>query len=347
MKGNERDLVRSLERGLAPVYWLSSDEILLRNEAQTTIEAKAKTEGFDSRRVLFADESRALQELSELAQTLSLFAERELILLHLNKPKVSKEQSAALIQYLDTAPTDQCLIIVSPKLESACLRSKLLKRVETECQLIVIWPPHRNQFSGWLQTRAKTYGLSFTADAVALLAEYYEGDLLGADQTLQLLLLYYGNSANLSKEQVATCANEQPRYDLFEFADTVLSGDTPKALKQLSLLQEQDIAPNLLLWVIAKDIRTLYQHRANLKAATQAAVSFKQLGIWQKRQGLFTQALKRLSLKSLHELLDLLYACDKAVKGASSYSINTLITQLIVKMSGQTALENLTQGSTG
>jgi DNA polymerase-3 subunit delta len=56
----------------------------------------------------------------------------------------------------------------------------------------------------------------------------------------------------------------------------------------------------------------------NLEQGQSFSWAAKQAGIWEKRQGLTQQAVRRLNAKQLHRLLRQANAIDKSIKGLHS-----------------------------
>ena len=81
-----------LEKSLAPLYVISSDEQLLLIETADRIRAKARTAGFSEREVLIAERYFKWGELQSVQQSMSLFGDRKLIELRIPNGKPGKEE---------------------------------------------------------------------------------------------------------------------------------------------------------------------------------------------------------------------------------------------------------------
>ena len=186
---------------MAPVYFLSGDEPFQLDEAAAQIRQAAKAQGYTEREVYHVDRSFDWDLLTQSAGSMSLFAERKLIELRIPGGKPGDKGSKALVDYTQQLPEDNLLLIVSAKLDAAQTKSKWFKALDAVGATLAVWPLELQQLPAWLKKRMQLRGLQPSEDALTILAEQVEGNLLAADQELEKMLLLYGEGS-ITAEQV-------------------------------------------------------------------------------------------------------------------------------------------------
>jgi DNA polymerase-3 subunit delta len=310
-------LSKHLQQGLAPAYLVSGDEILLVEESGDKIRRSAFKNGYTERERYFVDNQFDWSQLLSASNNLSLFSEKKVIELRLDKPKPGDKGSKAICEYLANPNPDNCLIIVSSKLDAGTGRSKWVKALEKQGQWLPIWPISRAQLPRWLDQRIKKLGLTADSHSIELLATRIEGNLLAAHQELEKLKLL-SIDGYLTPELIAGAVADSARYDVFGLIDKILLGNAREAVKNLQGLKTEGTEPTVILCAIAREIRILLSVINSLEQGQNFNWAAKQAGIWEKRQGLAQQALRRLNTTQLHRLLRQANTIDKSIKGLHS-----------------------------
>lgn len=188
MKLAPAQLAKHLQGGLAPVYIVSGDDLLLCQEAADAIRTAARQHGFDERQVFSADASFDWGTLLQAGASMSLFAEKRLLELRSLSGKPGDKGAAAFIEYCSRPAEDTVLLISLPKLDGSAQKTKWGKALVegAQTQFIQIWPDS-SQLPQWIRQRLSQSGLSATQDAVELIAARVEGNLLAAAQEIEKL----------------------------------------------------------------------------------------------------------------------------------------------------------------
>lgn len=318
---------------LQSVYMVLGDEPLQKMQALDTIRLACQKQGFDERIILSQDTSFRWSDLSSSGQNFSLFSSRQLIELELTSLKPGQEGSKAFNQFLDQQSPDTILLIHGPKAPSEVQKSKWFKRLEQAGLLINVNQPQGRHFSQWLTQAAAEKGLSFEPDALTKFCLMFEGNLLAGNQELEKLSLALGQqriTSQILKERVTN----QARYNLFELQDAFLAGNSAKAVVILSTLKNEALEPQLLFWAFNRELELLIQLKSAKLQRKPLAKIYQQARIWQARQVLFEQALRRLSLNDLLACNTLLAQIELDIK----VNFDTpwqLMAQLIIKLAGK------------
>lgn len=313
MKLKPEALTGHLHKNLLPLYWLSGDEPLLLDEAQSALRHAATARGFTERHRLEVDTQFEVNDLTQLLQNGSLFGDQKLIELH-----AAGKLPTALCTYLGDIsarlPSDTVLILITPKLDSAVTKTKYYQAIEAVGCHITLWPIETAQLPQWLNQRARKHGITLTPEALQLLSDCVEGNLLAAAQLLDKVALQYPGQS-ISEEQLSPLLSDNSRYDVFEWVSAWLQGNAQKAWHILQKLHSEGIEPTLLVWALSKELRVLYRLHQQRRTDSLANL-FQQHRIWPKRQPEFEAALKRISPDQCLTALQQLAHIDRIIKGA-------------------------------
>lgn len=336
MKLRPEQLDRHLREPLKPVYVLTGDEPLLVQECADTIRQAATAQGYSERERVSIERSFDWSDLLASTNALSLFAERKLLDMRFaNKPDTAAAN--ALLELAARPPEDTIMLLQLPKLESAATKSKWLAALDEAGVVITLYPIDAAALPDWLQSRAQSLGLRLDADALQLLADRTEGNLLASAQTLEKLRLLSTQDV-IDIDLVASMVSDSARYSVFDLADAVLLGDAPRVARLVLGLESEGQAESVVLWALQKDLRGLTHIAEQMSQQGQHTPSSQllaQQGFWSKRQGPAQQALKRLSLVRLQRLSSGLLEIDKAIKGQSTERAWDSLLRLAMAMAGR------------
>jgi DNA polymerase-3 subunit delta len=330
-------LTAHLQRSLAPVYFIHGDETLLVNECADAVRAAARSQGYNERQVFSAEAGFDWNSLLAASDSLSLFAERRILELRLPSGKPGKEGTQILRDYAERPAPDTLLLIISGKLESAARRGKWVLALEQAGVAIAVWPVEAAQLPAWIDRRMRAHGMRASRDALQLIAERVEGNLLAAAQEIEKLYLLHG-AAELDVDGVAELVADSARYDVFGLVDAALAGDAAHALRILAGLRAEGVDPVLVLWALAREIRTLAQMTRELQGSGLAQV-LAAYRVWDKRKPLLSAALQRIRGRQWWQLLQRCARLDRVVKGRAAGSAWDELLQLILSLAGVHALE--------
>ncbi|MDO9371763.1 MAG: DNA polymerase III subunit delta [Gammaproteobacteria bacterium] len=308
-------LAPHVARGLAPVYLVSGDEPLQVEEACDAIRAATRAQGYHERIVFQAATGFDWSALAACTQNLSLFAERKLIELRLPTGKPGEAGGAALAAYAAQPASDTVLLVICPKLDAATQKSKWVNALDAAGVMLQVWPVEARQLPEWISRRLTARGLKADKEAVALLAERVEGNLLACAQDIEKLYLLYGN-AEIDVAAVAAAVADNARFDIYALVDSALAGDGARSARILEGLRAEGVDPVLVLWALAREVRVLARMAydcATGSGVDQVLASHK---VWEKRKGLVRAGLMRHKVRAWQRLLLLAARIERIIKGA-------------------------------
>lgn len=335
-------LAADLSRGLAPIYLVSGDEILLVQESCDRIRQAAAEAGYQDRELYHADHSFDWNQLHHASQSLSLFSSRKLIELRLSG-KLNDAGRKAIVEYAEAPPADMVLLLVAPRFERSTQSAKWFKTLEAASRHVQVWPISRQQLPGWVSQRARSLGLQLDKDAVDVLVERVEGNLLAAAQELEKLRLLYDGQGIINAELMAQAVSDSARYDIFGLLDRALGGDAPGAVKMLQGLRAEgtDVLP--LLGALSREIRNLLHIALAMEEGKSFTALARQVGIWDKRQGLVKAGLNRLDPARLSLMLRKAALVDRAAKGMNDSDPWDICLDLVLNLAGVVPLNKRTE----
>lgn len=333
MKIAPYQLAQNLSNGLAPIYIISGDEPLQKQEARDLICQKAKQSGFEEHQYLQVDAGFNWDQLLQSANSLSLFASQTILELRMNSAKPGKAGGAILQNYAEDLPSDKLLLVVMPKADAATQKTKWFTALSNKGAYVPIWPIDAEHLPRWVSTRLKQADLSADPSGVKLLCEYTEGNLLATAQAIEKLRLRFG-SGKLSVDQIQDACADNARFDIFGLVDTVLSGQTTHTLRVLSRLQQEGVEPVLLLWALTRELRSLASMHFDMSRGKSFNDACKSQRVWPKRQPLIQRALRHNSLPELNKLLLHAGQIDRIVKGLAAGRVWDELSTLALKFAG-------------
>ncbi|VAW94694.1 DNA polymerase III delta subunit [hydrothermal vent metagenome] len=337
MKIPFQQLNANLDKQLLPVYFVSGDEPFQVDEACRLIRAAAQQQGFSERQIFHVDQKFDWSSLAAEGMNLSLFSEKKLIEVRIPTAKPGREGTKALQEYSESLPEDTILLISAGKLDSSQTKSKWVKSLEQAGVLLQIWPIEIGRLPQWIQQRLSLRGLSAPADAIKILADRIEGNMLAADQEIEKLLLLYGEGT-LSTEQIQSAVSDSARYDIFSFADASLSGDPERVAKLVFGLKAEGVEAVLMLWALQREIRTLYRIQEDMSQGSNLNSAMAAQRVWDKRKPLISRAIQRGSLAKSRKWLQQCQQLDRIIKGQRAGKAWDELLELALQVAGQPLL---------
>lgn len=334
MKLKPEQLAKHLQSPLAPVYILSGDEPLLVQEAADLIRAAARAQEYSERSVMFVEAAFDWNALTQAAANLSLFSERRLLELRMPSGKPGDAGSKALQAYAARPAEDTVLLVICGKLETTSRNSKWHQALEHAGASVQVWPVEARALPAWIGQRMQQKGLRPSSDAVTLLAERIEGNLLAAAQEIDKLLLLHGPGP-VDLDAVTAAVSDSARFDVFILVDAALEGGAARVVRILDGLREEGVEPVLLVWALARELRQVAAIAAQLGEGGSLGAALARQKVWDKRKPLIERAVKRHSTAHWRRLLRHCGRIDRMVKGMAPGDAWDELVQLALAVAGK------------
>jgi DNA polymerase III subunit delta len=315
MSINPSQLAAQLKRGLANAYLLAGEEPLLLQEAADVLRDAARQAGYTEREVLHVETGFDWDSLRRSGENLSLFASRRLLEVRLGDKSPGPEGAEALTEWLASPQPDTILVVHAGKLDKRARESAWFNTFERSAVALYAWPIKPDELPRWIEARLRAAGLDADRDAVALLAQRTEGNLLACAQEIEKLKLLCPDG-RVDAPRVLEATADSARFDIYDLVDTILEGRAPEVLQVLERLREEGVDVVPIVFVLAGTLRQLYRFGLALSRGAGADRAIREAGIWKTRQGLFQRALRRLPMERLLDLIREAAWLDRVSKGA-------------------------------
>jgi DNA polymerase-3 subunit delta len=331
LKIQANQLTAHLKKSLAPCYLVTGDEHLLVNEALDEIRASARERGYSARELHVATTGFDWAYLTSSTGNMSLFAEQRIIELRLPTGKPGRAGGQAIRDLVDQSGADTLFIVTAPKLDRSGAAAAWAKALDKKGVAVTIWPIGPRELPGWIANRMRNAGLQPSRDAVTLIADRVEGNLLAAGQEIEKLRLLHGEGP-VSAEDVNNAVVNSSRYDVYKLTDAALAGDARRAVKILSGLRAEGVAPVIVMWALTRELRTLSLLDDTVRQGGDLGGAMQKSGVWRNRQGLVRQCMGRHKHGDFHRMLQISGRADAAAKGQRAGDPWQMAADLVVGM---------------
>ena len=325
-------LEAGLARRLAPAYLIAGDESLLVQEAADAVRRAARAAGFGDREVHNVERGFDWAAFEDSVSSLSLFSDRRLIELRLPTAKAAEAGTEVLARILGNPADDVVLMAIAPKVDKRRM-PKWASAFASAGELVEAWPVPLERLPRWVEGRMRRAGLVPDQDAVRLLVERCEGNLLAAHQEIEKLRLLHGEG-EVDAEGVRSAVSDSARYDVFKLADAATGGDLPRAVRILAGLRSEGVEPVLVLWSLAKDVRSAAQVRWLMDNGSHQQAAMGQARVWSNRAGFMARAVARHDGKALRALTRMAAGADRVIKGSERGDPWQALADLVVAFAG-------------
>lgn len=303
-----------LAKSLAPVYLVAGSEPLLVQECRDWIIQAAQEQGFAERAVHDVSKNFDWDLLAEDSAALSLFSSRKIVDIRLPAGRPGRNGSKALLEIVKAADPDILPLVSCGKWDTSLRKSKWATELARAGVLVEIWPVKPRQLPQWIKNRMVAAGLDPDPDAVAMLADLVEGNLLAAQQEIdKLVLLEQG--ARVSAGDVIRAVANSARFDAFRLVECALQGQLGECLRVASGLQRTQVAIQAVCGALYRELSLTDTVRTALQSGENESSVFGKLRIWQARQAPIRRALGRLSEFDFGESFRALALIDRQSKG--------------------------------
>jgi DNA polymerase-3 subunit delta len=332
LKIQANQLSSHLLKSLAPCYLITGDEFLLVDEALAAVREAARKRGFTARESHVATTGFDWNALTASTANLSLFADQRIIELRLPTGKPGKAGSAAIIDLVEQSGPELLFIVTGPKLDRSSSGSKWAKTLDQKGVSLPLWPIGVRELPSWIASRMRTAGLQPDRDAVAMIADRVEGNLLAAQQEIEKLRLILGEG-KVSAENVSDAVANSSRYDVYKLTDAALAGDASRSVRILGGLRAEGVEPVIVMWALTRELRTLATLDDVVRQGGDLGGAMQKTGVWRNRQGLVRSCIGRHQHGDFHKMLKVTGRADAAAKGQRAGNPWHLATDVVVSLS--------------
>ncbi|MFT4198585.1 MAG: DNA polymerase III subunit delta [Pseudoxanthomonas sp.] len=323
---------------LLPAYLVAGPEALLVLEAADAVRARARALGIGEREV-FDMEGRA-PDWDALASSLAapgLFSPRRLIEVRLPGGKPGKDGAELLAAFCADPPADVVLLVIAGEWSKAH-HGKWVDAIGRIGAVSIAWQVKPHEVAGWLQGRLRSRGLATDREAVALLAERVEGNLLAAAQEVDKLALL-ADGRSLDAATLQSLVADAARFDVFRLVEVALSGQGAQAARMLAGLRAEGENVAGLMPVLVRELLRCAQLARVAERGGNLAAEMKAQGLWESRQAPFKRALQRHAAPARWDrLVAVAGRVDRVAKGRAAGDAWVALERLLLAVADAAAV---------
>lgn len=310
-------LEASLGKGLRPIYLIAGAEPLLVQECRDAVRQAAVAQGFLQREIIHVDSKFDWQSLTATGNELSLFAERRIIDLRLPTGKPGRDGAAVLTAWAADLDPDKLLIVSCEAWDKSSRNAKWSSTLGKAGVLVEIWPVKAGELPRWIGQRMSRVGLKPDREAVMILVDRLEGNLLAAQQEIEKLALLKGQG-KVTAQDVLQSVADSSRFDAFLLAENMLAGNLAASLRVSTGLRRTGIPIQLVSGALVRDLRILEAFRHAVQSGADEAGVFRKFNIWYARQAPLRHAAGRVNQQKLNAAMCSLALIDRQGKGRAA-----------------------------
>jgi len=173
------------------------------------------------------------------------------------KDTAAAQAQDLLLRYLAQPSPYSCLVISCP-VDRADQRLRVVRLLEEAETLVECGMPSTTEAMKWATEYAAGRGKRLAKDAAAYIVEGCQRRLGDVEQELDKLMLYAGDTKQLTLQE-ARAAGAARGVQVFELTDAVTAGNEGQAWSVLQKLLRQGEAPAMIVFMLARQLRLLWQ----------------------------------------------------------------------------------------
>lgn len=319
-------LADQLKRPLKGIYLVFGNEPLLLQESRDAILQSAKNAGFHEKHYFAVDSSLNWDDVYSCCSALSLFSSQQIIELEIPESGINAATSKHIIELSEQLNPDILLLIVGQKLTRQQENAKWFKALNQDGIWVSCLTPDIQRLPQFVQARCRQLNLVADSQALQMLAQWHEGNLLALKQSLDKLALLYPDG-QLTLLRVEEALSRHNHYTPFQWMDALLAGKPNRSQRILRQLELEGTEPVILLRTLQRELTLLLTIKDDANSTPLGQV-FDKHRIWQTKRPLYSAAIQRLDKKQLKSLFKSLASAEIIVKTQYDNSSWPLISQL-------------------
>ena len=311
MKLSKAHLKKDIDEQLRCTYSFFAEESIQISELVDLVTKKAKLESFEEKQTHIVSKDTDWSFLNSENENFDLFGSKKIIEIKLIGTGPGNKGSKAIKDYCLEPDEDKLVIISAERLDKKQQDSAWSKALLKYGVQVVEPAIDKNSLPGWIETKSKELNLEISKEAIRLLADRTEGNLLAASQELTKLSLLFPEQ-DISLEHMEKSISNSSKFGIFDLSNSFLEGNKKRTIRIIETLRAEGTQPPLVLWALSKEVSNLYtvMEEGNTKS------------IWGPRYylDLLAKRSKKLSPFQVKNSLKEIAEIDAAIKGLSDKS---------------------------
>ena len=311
MKLSKAHLKKDIDEQLRCVYSFFAEESIQISELVDLVTGKAKLESFEEKQTYIVSKDTDWSFLNSENENFDLFGSKKIIEIKLIGTGPGNKGSKAIKDYCLEPDEDKLVIISAERLDKKQQDSAWSKALLKYGIQVVEPAIDKDSMPGLIETKSKELNLEISKEAIRLLADRTEGNLLAASQELTKLSLLFPEQ-DISLEHMEKSISNSSKFGIFDLSNSFLEGNKKRTVRIIETLRAEGTQPPLVLWALSKEVSNLYTVME--EGSTKS--------IWGPRYylDLLAKRSKKLSPFQIKNSLKEIAEIDAAIKGLSDKS---------------------------
>lgn len=325
-----------------PIYCIAGPETLRVIEAADAVRSAARRHGCSEREIFeIAKSDDVWADIEATINAPSLFSPSRLIEIRMPSGKPGVKGAKFLEALAANVPSGVVVLILADDW-SKKHGGKWSQNVQTNGVLSVAWSIKASELPNWLGTRLRSRQIQVDPEALRVLVDLVDGNLLAAAQEVEKLsLLTRGEPTTLDAAQMRAYVADLARFDVFRLTEAAWNGQGMQAIRILRGLQAEGVAVPALMGMLVLELRSTAALANALANGENLAGLFKSHFIWPNKQPMYRRALERHSAGRWQRFLVMAGQVDRASKGRASGDAWLHLQRLIAAIASQRAVRML------
>ncbi len=302
----------SLKAGrVEPLYLLAGCETYLREAAarkitETALAGTLLREFNESSFSLLSDSATAA---ISIAQQLPMMSERIVVRIR-DFGKLREADEEIIIRYLNAPSPSSVVIFIADDLDK---RKKLTRTLLSTCTVIDFSAVKDAEAKAWARNRLRDLKTSADDRVLSEIIRLVGTDLQTLNSELEKLAAAAIETRTITMQMVDDLIGHSRELSNFELGDQLIAGDRPRALMTLHHLLEDNVAPVMLIGLIASNYHRLALAKELMKHGRKDEASRLVYGSYEKKDAFFN-TLQRYDAAGIARDIKLIADADLAVK---------------------------------
>jgi DNA polymerase-3 subunit delta len=277
-------LAQAKSGGLLPVYVVTGEEQLLRDEVVAALRAATLSGGIAAfNEDKFTAGEADVEAVVSAARTVPMLAARRFVLVRgAERWEAAESESSPfdrLLAYAQAPVDSTCMVIVASKLDG---RRKFALAARKGGYVVACEPLDARALPSWIVERCARRGHAVDREVAELVAELVGPQLSTIDDAIERLSLYVGPGAPIDETAVGQCIARIRSADTWALVDAVRSRDLGQALRTLADAYDPRDRGLMLLGALAWSVRQLARFQAALNGGASVDQAAQVAGVFQR-----------------------------------------------------------------
>ena len=311
-----------------PAYIFLGEEDFLKEEALEKLKsAFLDSQSKDLNYSVFYGREKDFnfKEMMDNLNTLPFLSKKRLVVLK-DADSVAASFKKSILSYLEKPRPSSVFVIESPL---PSIKGQFLLEASKRAHLAYYRRLTDSSINTWLVQKASSSGKKIAPDAIKAIKESLSGDLKTLSSNMDMIILYIGKRALITKQDVENVVGFSPFCTAFDLIGAIIRKDARKALEVFSFLKKDKKREIELLGLLAWNARMLLRIKEFLEIKGQLEMR-KDLGLSPRMFDKVLQNAARFKKTQVLFLLDELIKADVGIKTGEGSAL--VMERLIAKM---------------